>query len=587
MKSNLDIKIVEERSIFQLNLNKTSIMNGITKSAIENFNKLISSEIYSVPRFQRDYSWKEPNWFDLWEDVKKILNRDYDEQYMGNLVLLQKEGSNQIIDGQQRLISISLMFLAFIKTIKSSNLNDHEAIRIVHLLKSKYIAEESITQGDFTNRLVLNENNNDLYNSFISERPLTRSKLNPSEKLLKKGLDWFTNKIKELDAKTPKELGECVNVIASSLYFTILHVADDLTAYIVFETLNARGVKLSSTDLFKNYLFQKISPSGEQPLRDIENKWRRIVNLVGSDEVVDFMRYYWNSRHKITRKVDLYREITIAYNTSKKVIELVDDLVGSAEIYSALIDPDNELWTESNWTYDTTDIPQYLNTLKLFRLKQPFVPLLIGKQVLDDKQFEKLLRYCVSFSFRYNIICDFSANDQEVFYNKLALFIKEKGTFSEKEFEGIYPNNETFRKSFESIEFPYQTQDMKIVRYILASIERKLFQNKKALPLFDEEMTIEHILSRSPVKTSGFKSDEHKKIVNKLGNLTLLSKSEQKQVGNSDFAVKFPFYQKSSYSVTNTIVGTSKDGWDKNMVEQRQQFLAKQAASIWYIPNLK
>lgn len=561
-----------------LNQNKPSIMKGITKPGIENYSKLMSSENYVVPRFQRDYSWKEANWFELWQDVNSILDGSVEERYMGYLVLLQKGRSNEIIDGQQRLITISLMILAFIKNIKNIS-DDDEAKRKIQLLKTRYIAEEGIQKGVFTHKLRLNENNHDLYISFVSDIPLSRTKRNPSENLMFKCLNWFTNKIPDLGYDNIEKMANAVQAISDSLFFTTLYVSDDLNAYVVFETLNARGVKLSSSDLLKNYLFQKINPLGEDILNEVEGKWRKIVTVIGSEDLVDFIRYYWNSRNKIVRKVDLYRDIKNDNNTPEKVVTLLNDLLNSAYIYAALNNPNDDYWNGNE------KISEKLRTIKIFKLKQPLVPLLIGKEVLDIKQFEKLLNYCVSFSFRYNIICDLSPNEQEFFYNELAQSINTKKTISETDFKKLYPSDEIFMSHFNKKEFIYNTPNSKLIKYILASIERTL-SNEKALSLFSQDLTIEHILPQSPSTEWKIKPDDHKKLVNKLGNLTLLNKQEQKKADNLIFDKKIPVYKKSSYEITKSIVTSSKNGWDEEMIMQRQHSLYLKAKTIWSIPGI-
>lgn len=555
-------------------------MKGITKPGIENFAKLISSETYAVPRFQRDYSWKEVNWIDLWQDVKSIINGEDDERYMGYLVFLQKGKVNEIIDGQQRLITISLMILAFIENLKSFAAVDNDVPRKVQVLRNKYIAEEGVKKGEFNNRIVLNENNNDLYVSFVSGIEMSRKKLTASENFMKKCLQWFTDEIPKLEIKNSEELASTTVNIIDSLYFTTLHVSDDLNAYVVFETLNARGVKLSSTDLLKNYLFQKVSIKGERALDTIESKWKKIVTIIGSEDLVDFIRYYWNSRNKFVRKVDLYRAITLQNATTTSVIQLVDDLSNSAIIYAALNNPQDDYW-EGN-----AKIVEKLQTLKAFKVKQPFIPLLIGKEVLTDKQFEKLLNYCVALSFRYNVICEFPTNIQEDFYSDLAQTIKKNNNIHEIDFKDIYPSNDVFLLYFNNKEFLYNTGNAKIVRYILSSIEKVLTLNRKALPLFDSNMTIEHILPLNPSSDWKIDSDEHKKLVNRLGNLTLLSKQEQKRAGNEKFEIKDKVYKKSEYEISKNIIGTSKNGWDKQMIEQRQEWLGNKAKAIWLIPNI-
>ncbi len=564
--------------IEELKNRKSSIMKGITKPGIENYSKLMSSEKYIVPKFQRDYSWKEANWFELWQDVSSIMDGSSEERYMGYLVLLQKGKVNEIIDGQQRLTTISLMIMAFLRCVKNIS-SDDETNRKINVLKTRYIAEEGLEKGVYLHKLQLNENNHDLYSSFVNESELFRRKKKPSETLMIKCLDFFKDKIHKLGYTSTDKLLKAVENIADSLYFTTLNVSDDLNAYVVFETLNARGVKLSSGDLLKNYLFQKISPLGEHSLNSIEKKWKEIVTIIGTEDLVDFIRYYWNSRNPLVRKVDLYREIKKENDTPEKVNKLLIDLLNSAYIYSALNNPNDDYWGGDE------KISEHLRSIKLFKLKQPLVPLLIGKEVLDDKQFKHLLAYCVAFSFRYNIICDLSANEQEYFYNELAQNIKKNKKISGEDFKKLYPSNEVFSSNFEKKELAYNTQNAKLIKYILCSIER-VISGDNTIPLFSQSITVEHILPQDP-KSNCLKSEkDHKRLVNKLGNFTLLSRSEQKDADNKCFDKKYPVYQKSNYKITSSIVGTSQNGWDEEMILQRQQNLCKKAKSVWCIPAI-
>jgi uncharacterized protein with ParB-like and HNH nuclease domain len=556
--------------------NKINIMSGVSNPAIENFGKLIGSPVnYSVPRFQRDYSWTEDNWNDLWLDVKGLYEGKYTERYMGYLVFHQKDKTNEIIDGQQRLITISLLILAFIENMKT--LPDADVLRKISVLKNDYIASERIKRGYFISKLELNENNNDLYHSFISDTPMSRKKLVKSERQMKDCLIWFTERVAELQFKDAEQMGTFVDDIASSFYFSILYVADDLNAYVVFETLNARGVKLSSADLLKNYLFQKVSKD-ERKLDSVQRKWRELVTIIKSENLIPFIRYFWNSRNPFIRKVDLYREI-VSSPEIKDVSKFLDKLIEAAIIYRALNTPSDDYWIGKQ------TISENLQALKIIGVKQIFVPLLIGKEVLDDMQFEKLLKYCVAFIFRYRVVCDLPPNKEEPFYNNLALAILKNKSISGSDFKELYPREDDFYKNFKELQFEYDAQPMKVVRYILGSIERKLLNNKKAVPLFDKDMTIEHVLSRSN-KVAKIPEEEHKKLKDKIGNMTILSRSEQNETKDYPFDIKAPVYQRSEYKITKEIVTTSQHGWNRQSVEQRQEWLCKKANDIWSIPKV-
>ena len=108
-----------------------------------------------------------------------------------------------------------------------------------------------------------------------------------------------------------KELTVFLDGLVDKLFFTVITVTDELNAFKVFETLNARGVRLSATDLLKNYLFSIISThdTHETELKALEDRWERITGLLGSESFPEFLRIFWNSRNKLVRKSDLFKTI--------------------------------------------------------------------------------------------------------------------------------------------------------------------------------------------------------------------------------------------------------------------------------------
>ena len=110
--------------------------------------------------------------------------------------------------------------------------------------------------------------------------------LNSSEKLMKSCFDWYYQKI--LNFNDGSEIAKFVDTIADKLFFTVITVNDELNAYKVFETLNARGVQLSSADLLKNYLFSVVDPNTnnkkDQELNELETLWTNILSKLGVEK---------------------------------------------------------------------------------------------------------------------------------------------------------------------------------------------------------------------------------------------------------------------------------------------------------------
>lgn len=216
-----------------------------------------------VPLFQRDYSWDEDNWEDLWNDILSS-EQTGSVHYMGSVVLQNIDGKNYyIIDGQQRFATLSILILALINKIRilADNDVDKEANRErVEILMNQYIGQKDPTSLRYSSKLSLNENNDAFYQQRLVafKEPVNRMKLSDSEKLLWNAYLFFS---KVIDEQFKQDLsGERIayflnEIVGERLMFIQIVVENELNAYTVFETLNSRGLELTSTDLLKNYLF--------------------------------------------------------------------------------------------------------------------------------------------------------------------------------------------------------------------------------------------------------------------------------------------------------------------------------------------
>jgi uncharacterized protein with ParB-like and HNH nuclease domain len=252
------------------------------------FGDLIGNgKIYRVPPFQRDYSWKEENWEDLWQDILIIHNQPDSSHYMGAIVLQNSEASDKeftVIDGQQRLATLSIIAIAVIEKIQ--NLVEQEENEAANrerqeILKRTYLSDRDPRSLRYSSKLILNENNNDFYQSNLINlrKPLNIRSLSKSNQLLWQAFQYFSSRLGELQdvVRDGEKLAIFLtNIVAQKLLFIQISVQDELNAYIVFETLNARGIELSSTDLLKNYLFSLFQ--GPDDLQEAQRQWRRVIN---------------------------------------------------------------------------------------------------------------------------------------------------------------------------------------------------------------------------------------------------------------------------------------------------------------------
>jgi hypothetical protein len=197
-----------------------------------------------------------------------------------------------IIDGQQRIATLSLLAIAVVKRLHdlvdagTDAQNNEERAGI---LRRTYLGDKDPTSLLYSSKVFLNLNNDDFYQSYILQlrTPPNPHRLSDSQALLWSAYQYFYGKLAEvvgLIGDGRKLTAFLTELVARRLLFIQITVEDELSAYTVFETLNARGLELTSTDLLKNYLFSLI-PS-QHDLDHVQQQWNRIANLVGTERFV-------------------------------------------------------------------------------------------------------------------------------------------------------------------------------------------------------------------------------------------------------------------------------------------------------------
>lgn len=547
--------------------------------------------IYSVPRFQRDYSWTSTEWDDLWQDIESLFEDEGEqEHYMGYLVLQSKDSKNfDVIDGQQRLSTLSLLILAVLANLKDL-IHDEQEIESnkqrLNQLRSSFIGYLDPVTLIAKSKLNLNRNNDSIYQRYlVTIEPAPKRNLKATEHLMRKAFEWFYDKVKKRFQNKPKgkELAQFIDSLSDKLFFTVITVNNELNAYKVFETLNARGVKLSSTDLLKNYLFSVVHNDGsdEHEMNELDDRWERLVGLIGSGSLPDFLRAYWNSKNRFVRHSELFKRIRERVYNKKEVFELIRDIERNADVYAALPYSEDELWDNEQ--------ASYIKLLKMFNVRQLYPLLLAAYQKLAKTDFTTLLRSCMIISFRYNVVGNLAANEQERIYNKVSIGISnnELTTINDalNSLKSIYVTDHKFKNDFIDKELrTTQTRNKRIVRYTLFEIERHISGNSHDFE--SGSSNIEHIMPESLGEEWDIIEDrDHDQFVYRLGNMTILNASINRGIGNKSFEDKKVAYEKSEFHITQRIAAENQQ-WNPDRIIVHQKWLATQATSIWRISQL-
>ncbi len=555
-------------------------MFGILDSSTNHFGSLIrSGGKYIIPKFQRDYSWDKDQWDDLWQDILAMVKEDTDH-YMGYLVLQSVSSKDcYVVDGQQRFTTITFIILAAIKAIRQlalSGVETEENNKRAETLTKTYIGDIDPVTLEYDNYLVLNRNNDSYYrDNIVRLGELRLRNTSRTEKLMRSCFEWYESRISGM-YNTGREYAELISYIVDHLYFTIIRVSDEMNAFRVFETLNARGVQLSSADLLKNYLFSLVdNVKSPERIDVLEEKWSSLTKNIQAERLPDFIRYYWNSKNKTVRANELFKAIRDNISTDSEVFRLVADMLLYSDIYMALRNPDDELWQ------NLEKISDKIRLLNIFGLRQPFSLLMAAYHNLDIESFGRVLQDVLVFSFRYSVICDKNPNDIERVYNKMAIEISREKIYRKESLREIYVADDEFSNSFKNKSFVDNSKSNKIVKYILGRIER-YSGGLRDVPFESETDTIEHILPRNPGIEWGEDNYEFDSLTYRLGNMCLLEKKFNKDVENKSFAAKKAVYGKSDFVTTHSIPDGYPE-WNSAAINSRQRKMANIAKSLWRI----
>ena len=368
--------------------------------------------------------------------------------------------------------------------------------------------------------------------------------------------------------------------IEEGLNIIFVSVASESDAFLIFETLNDRGAKLTLADLLKSYLFGRAS-SAPNGLDQVRERWLISLGALDTDQdlFITFLRQYWSSKHGATRERDLYRKIKADITTALQAISFAGELEKASTLYAALLDPGHVYW--QGWG---TETKANIETLNRLGLEQNRPLLLAVLQHFSRSQAQKALRLAVNWGVRGLVVGGIGGGTAEKAYCEAAISVRKgdikRATDLLAPLTAIVATDEEFTSAFAGIRVPKTN----IARYYLIALERELLgeSEPELVPNADENaVNLEHVLPKRATSTDWplFQGDLRAEWVDRLGNHCLLKRSENDAIGNKPFSVKKPVLRESSLRLTREI-GDEVD-WTPQFIAARQGRLADAAARVW------
>lgn len=537
---------------------------------------------YRVPPYQRNYSWSEEQWEDLWSDVLALSSAPDDRHYMGALVVEAiNEREYQIIDGQQRIATLSILALAVIDTLKNVG-DDSERERNAeraNLLRRQFIGDKNPTSLLESSKLTLNETNSAFYQDYLVQlrAPNNPRGLPKSNRLLWQCFQWFKSRLQD-SGYSGEALARLLDQpVARQLMFILITVDDELNAYTVFETLNARGLELSTTDLLKNWLFSRIRDASD--LAALQRRWSSLIAVVQEERFPEFLRYHLLCDNPKIRKERLFKMIRGLVQSDVEVFGLMDSLEARAELFAALDDAEHEYWI------DLPSARHYIRELQLFRVRQMTPLLFAAWERLSQPDFVRILKLVSVISLRHTVIGSRNPNELEPTYHRAAKALLTGAAQSPADvfsnLTSIYVDDAAFKQDFATTEIKTHGQRKRLAKYLLCKLESDAAG--RDVEFESDSASVEHVLPENPTADweQYFRPERQNDYIYRIGNLTLLEPTLNREVGNNLFDAKREVYERSRYVLTQNLVAQAPEEWTPAALEDRQKRLADRAVHVW------
>lgn len=531
-----------------------------------------SGERIVVPEWQRSYSWGTEEARAFWDDLTafsegypgdNILGHEY---FLGSIVLVDRTYQLELLDGQQRLATATIL-LSVIRDYLTQ-FRDDAGIATAR----DYIVRESFTTSTLSYRLQLARYDADFFRREIQDKREGNDQIPTASLLSHKRIravrSYFDSEFKmKYESLGGGESSyrwalRIQRVLTDHLSLVEVRSYDEDSAAEVFETLNSRGISLSTTDLLRNLLMRR---SEEQQRDEINDLWEHIFQL--ERNVEEFLRHWWLSAYGDLKGSSLYKALKPKITPAELTpIGLTRQLEDSAQIYRSLLDCQDQDQEVVALLHDVKDLGAKV-----------FYPLLLNVFRPSGHYYAKrkhMLRSLLALFVRYNVIGGMESTELEKAVYALAREISADTQVDYMDrIQRLAPDDESFERSFQTAQVTRQAT----AKYLLREIEKSRRSTSELVVQGGRQVHVEHIYPKSP--EDGQEWEDHEDALHRIGNLTLLSGAINQSLSNKSFEVKKPRYETSELKITKELVDYAD--WNQQTISARQGKLAAEALTIW------
>lgn len=540
-------------------------MTSPLQSNAEMAGTLISSSRFNIPSFQREYSWKDDKVLDLWEDLSSNISSE--NYFLGLIILTEKGKVKKVIDGQQRLVTLTLLAKAMSNKAKSL-----DQIRLAEQIESTFLRYMNYTNQRKFPRISFTEKGDDeTFKAIINSnsqsakgfpKGATSSQMKKSFDRLSGELDAFLN------THSPDYLGKLTDFLVHRLYFAVFVHPDDSSAFRIFEVINTRGQGLTQADLLKNYIIGEAY--GEKEEKKFYKDWKYVSSEIkeidsgtAGNLFVQYIRHVAIEKYGHIPAKDLYDVLTGTKGKRKYKMpapELLALLKNRLPLYRQMVDPtlygpagDREL-----------EIFSAFKSLNVSSVR----PMLISLFDLEDGV--KGMEYLLQIVVRLMVVESIGTGKIESKFGDVSEMLLETKDWSAVPqcLSELDPKKDQFVSQLIKRSLPKRT---------LTFVRRSALQRKRTPETIGEF----HWVMPKYRRWSGIKAGESN-FVTSLGNSILAStKTLPKEASKSwdDFKHLLPNFaldEELTKSLRHCV------SWDAKEIEAMGRVAAEKAADVWY-----
>lgn len=549
---------------------------------------------FDIPVYQRNYNWKRENCIKLYDDLVAIHKKEKRSHFLGSIVSANNDDRHfTIIDGQQRITTVSLIMIAMINAVKKGKFTEEKDQKTADYIRNTYI----VAEDDEVNKLRLRPYNNDkeAFSNLVFD---TEDKYK-NDSNVTVNYRYFYERIVNRRELTLQQLSDAIEKLQ------IISIELDIERddpQLIFESLNSTGLALEESDKIRNFILMGQKPSMQEKLyRDYWYQIERLSKECGKNGLDEFIFNYlmlYYGKVKITEIYNQFKE----YAKGKESEDVLNDMLHYAKIF-------NKLRKHDLGSIKANAIKERLDRLRM-TVMDIFLMSYYDKYLNDndpESELIKVLTVLESFLFR-RIVCDEPSYELRSLFASLhrrvlALKGEQIASYSDvlvyllENIKENYPKDEFFASSFGERDIYHLKPHIRA--YIFDCLERSagaetinVYERLQKINLSPSEkpFSVEHIMPQTLTSawvndlgcTQAEAQELHGKWLHTIANLTVTAYNSA--LSNLPFAQKKEMVYSTGGLILNEYI-RQQSVWTEKQMKERRDKLVEKSLDIWKYPE--